>query len=312
MKRPDSESGQSPHWANIQEAGSLLGIRLLHGLYRLGGRRAFSLLLYPVMAYFYWRRPVARQASREYLQRLQQQGLSGTLSSFQHFLAFGHSLLDRLLCWQPSPRLGPIALQQPAKAAPGLILTAHIGNMELSRILASRQPGVRINILLHSTHAERFNRMLRQLNPDSQINLLQVTDLNPASVMQLAAKIEQGEFIVMAADRIPVNNPAATRTRPFLGQPAAFPIGPWLLAHALGCPVYFLSSLTDGHGYRVQLQPLYDRLHLPRASREAQLTELIDQLALRLQQLCTEAPYQWFNFYPFWAKPSAADQQGPA
>lgn len=295
------------HWAQIDEAGALIGIRFLFGLYRLAGRWPLRLVLYPVVLYFYCRRRLARQASRDYLHRLtaDRPDWHRRLHPFRHFIVFAETLLERLLCWAPAGAQIQADVELRAAPVPGLILTAHVGNLDLSRVLARHYGGAKLNILLHSRHAEKFNRMLHQLNPASQINLLAVTDISPATAMLLADKIAAGEFIVIAADRIPVQNLAATLQRPFLGQPAAFPTGPWLLAHALQCPVYWLSSIKLADRYRIRFELLHQRLCLPRAQRAAGLSAAIDDFSQRLQQLCHEAPYQWFNFYPFWAEPAA-------
>ena len=35
-------------------------------------------------------------------------------------------------------------------------------------------------MLLHTMHATRFNQLLAQVNPDSELNFMQVTELTPA------------------------------------------------------------------------------------------------------------------------------------
>src|SRR5690606_25402841 len=59
------------HWSRTPERGSLLGMQIMLASYRLLGRRGFSLLLYPVIGYFWLTGRAQRQASQAYLARLE-------------------------------------------------------------------------------------------------------------------------------------------------------------------------------------------------------------------------------------------------
>ena len=57
------------------------------------------------MFYFLLRRPIARRASLQYLEKFQREypdslpGKPGLWLVFRHFLAFGRSLLDKYVAW---------------------------------------------------------------------------------------------------------------------------------------------------------------------------------------------------------------------
>jgi predicted LPLAT superfamily acyltransferase len=69
----------------------------------------------------------------------------------------------------------------------------------------------------------------------------------------------------------------------------------------LGCPVFLLFCLKQGKRFRVIYEPFAELIRLPRAGREAALKDAVQRYALRLQERCLSAPYQWFNFYAFWS-----------
>ena len=125
------------------------------------------------------------------------------------------------------------------KIAGGVLVVAHFGNLEVRAGWAARKD-LRLSILVHTAHAERFNRVLNRINPQSAERLLQVTDVDTATIAHLATRVELGDFVVIAADRVPVTSERVLDA-PFLGADAAFPIGPWVLAAALDCPVYWLA-----------------------------------------------------------------------
>lgn len=311
------------HWASIGEAGVSAGLWFLYWVYCLAGRRVFHLLLWPVAWYFAAMRRTTWNASREYLERV------GVLTAdaglwtrwrrvTRHVFTFADVLLDKLLVWSGALDLADARIEHDERfeadvrsGRGGVLVVAHLGNLEALRALGTRLPQLRMKILVHTRHAQRFNRVMTRLNPASAANLLQVTDLDAALAAELAASVERGEFVVIAADRVPVSGPARTLALPFLGHAAPFPIGPWVLAAALGCRVYWLACLNEPHPdpklrkrkfrYTLQCELLSERVRLPRGDRAKALQEIMAIYVARLEAGCLRAPYAWFNFYPFWS-----------
>jgi len=303
----------SRHWAAMEERGVLWGMRFLLGVYLLFGRPAFRLLLYPVVGYYFVVNRQARAASQDYLRRLHRfaprLGLDSRLShSYRHFLSFAECLLDKIVVWLGRFDTDTVTfhhrdrfLELLERGQGGVIVTAHLGNLEVCRALADFRKGLRLNILVHTKHAEKFNRLLASVDKSRNMTLIQVTDIDPTTAILLQEKVRRGEFVVLVGDRIPIGSPERVVRLPFLGQPAPFPQGPWLLAHLLQCPVFTLFCYRNG-GYHIHFDPLYDRVRLPRGrdARQAAIAECARAFVDRLQGHCLRAPLQWFNFYPFW------------
>jgi predicted LPLAT superfamily acyltransferase len=229
----------------------------------------------------------------------------------RHFAAFAEAILDKLLLWGGLfPVDGTVfhgekqMIAAIAAKRGGLLICSHLGNLELCRVLSKRRAGLKLNVLVHTKHAQAFNRMLAQLDPDSQLNLMQVSEMSPATAMLLNQKVEQGEFVVIAGDRIPVSPNPRVVSAPFLGAAAPFPIGPYVLASLLKCPAYLLFSMQTPRGPEVHFELFRESIRLPRARRDDALAELVTDYAARLEHFCRRAPLQWFNFYDFWHLPS--------
>ena len=185
-------------------------------------------------------------------------------------------------------------------------MVSHIGNFELCRAMAKRRnKGMKLNIFVHTRHAQRFNHLLRELAPDSQLDLIQVTDFSPATAVMLAEKVAAGEFIVIAGDRVPVTAGPVLKVD-FLGAEAPMPFGPYLIASMLHCPLLVLMAHRDQQGTHVHVRELSAEVRLPRGQREAAAQVLAQAFADELAQACRVMPLQWFNFFPFWATPSTA------
>ncbi|WP_150046681.1 MULTISPECIES: LpxL/LpxP family acyltransferase [Methylomonas] len=305
---------ETGHWAAMQETSVIWGIKTLVWIYRRFGRHAFRLILRPVVSYYFLTGRVARQASLEYLQQLAAYfpdlGLRpGWRLSYRHFVGFGETLLDKIVAWMglidPAsvdfPNR-PVLLEMIAQKRGALLLSGHIGNLEICQAVAHQRGQIRLNILVHTRHAEKFNRLLGASGSNT-IKLIQVTELNPAVAIDLQSKIEAGEFVVMVGDRIPVSG-VRTVTADFLGRPAEFPQGPYLLASLLRCPVFTLFCYRTEGRFQIRLQPFSEPIRIPRnpEQREQHLQQLARRYAERLEQHCHAAPLQWFNFYPYWGK----------
>ncbi|HEY3154480.1 MAG TPA: hypothetical protein VGK65_22665 [Candidatus Binatia bacterium] len=165
-------------------------------------------------------------------------------------------------------------------------------------------PGLKMTALIHTKHAQRFNQLLAELNPESQLNLMQVTEVSANTAVLLEEKIVQGEFVAIAGDRIPVTLKPRVAFANFLGASAPFPVGPYILANLLQCPVYLLFTLRCGRTSEIHFELFRQSIRLPRDDRDRALAELVAEYAVRLEHFCRRAPLQWFNFYEFWRLPT--------
>lgn len=184
-----------------------------------------------------------------------------------------------------------------------VLIVSHHGNPEVARALMA--PGLRdrLTVLVHTRHAENFNRVLRQFRPEAAMRLIQVTEIGPEIAIQLKERVERGEWVAIAGDRVPVLSAGRVVMAPFLGQDAPFSQGPYVLASVLGCPVRLLFCWRDSPGrWRMALQTLADRVALPRGRRTEAIAALAAGYAARLEDHCRRHPLQWYNFFDFWAQ----------
>lgn len=298
----------SRHWAAINEVSFVGGMRLLFWIWRAFGRWPFRAVLYPVLAWYVLTKPAPRRASLDYLRRVGAgTGLRGVM---QHFASFAESILDKMLLWGGLFKTGDVqyhgigqmnAILDQKRGA--LLICSHLGNLELCRVLSRRRRDLNLTVLVHTKHAQAFNRMLAALDPGSQLNLMQVTEMTPATAMLLSEKVAQGGFVVIAGDRVPVSPKPRVAVAQFLGSPAPFPVGPYVMASILQCPAYLLFSMQRDGKPEVHFELLRESVRLPRKGRDAALAELAAEFAARLEYHCRRAPLQWFNFYDFWYLP---------
>lgn len=306
------------HWANIGEVTSVAGIKMLFVLHRVLGRWPFRIVVYPAMLFYILRHPLARKASQQYLTRVSRSQHptapeASLWQSVKHFGAFAENILDKLRIWAGEMKPAEVTFHdyhiindEIQAGRGGLIFVTHLGNVEITRALPTRKNGVRLTVLVHTKHAESFNSLLAELDPASTMNIVQVTEISADTVIRLRERVDRGEYIVIAGDRIPISGQPRVAVAPFLGAPAGFPVGPYVLASLLQCPTYLLFCIPEQGMYHVYFERFRERITLPRASRDAALRELATEFASRLAHYCQRAPLQWFNFYDFWEMPHSA------
>jgi predicted LPLAT superfamily acyltransferase len=318
-ERPASTPTDEPRpeaWWRIAERGSQLGMRLLALSCQLFGRRFTALWLHPVVAYFLLTGRAARAASDNYFAHLNAVAPTadtprpGWLSAYRHMLAFARSGFDKLAAWSGRVSDTDVTFDDPAafealiaSGKGALVIGAHLGNLEMMRALAVRGNRAKVTAVVYTEHARRFNQVLASSNREFARHLLEVGDFGPETAVLMQQRIDAGELLVIVGDRVPAREAGRTIDAQFLGASAPFAQGPYVLAHALGCPVYLFFCLKERDGYRMYFEPFAERIELPRRERAQYLAAWAQRYALRLEHYCRKAPYQWFNFFDFWASP---------
>lgn len=302
------------HWSSVRESGTVIGLRFLYQLHRLCGRRSFRAVLWPVALWFTLTRGDLRRASQDFLRTHAERfpdrwppGGARRRDTVRHFHAFGETILDKALAWTDKPVETDFSLRdEPLVRATlddprgQLVIGSHLGNLEYCRGFMQDTHARTVNVLVHDRHSANFVEAMARLSPDSRMNVYQVDELDVGRVLDLKARIDAGEWLFIAGDRVPLSGNDRTAVVPFLGRPARFPVGPYLLAKTLGCPVKLMFAWREGDTVRVDLRSFSEAIDLPRKQREAALHDYAARFAQALEERAHHAPFQWFNFFAYW------------
>ena len=168
---------------------------------------------------------------------------------------------------------------------------------------AGRSEGLRLSIVVDARSAERVAHVVRELSPAANLTVISVDPDGISTALRIREAVSRGELVGILADRSTSKDERNVEVE-FLGGRAPFPTGPYLVAHALGCPVYQVFGLfTAPNRYDLFCEPFAERVRIGRdehGSREPALEAYAQRYADNLARQARRAPYNWFNFYPFW------------
>ncbi|MGF6710773.1 putative LPLAT superfamily acyltransferase [Luteibacter sp. W1I16] len=304
------------HWKQ-REGGGLFAIWLIRTIALKLGRGVARLLLYPITLYFFLRRADERAASRAYLTRVLDRPVSG-YDVFRHIHMFAATLLDRMFFLAHGERdfvvdvEGLAELDRCIDAGRGVLLIgSHQGSFEALRALGARRPDVPLRVVLDKQKTPALTAMLEALAPDVGAAVIDASRGGASVALAMAEGAAQGGMVALLADR--GHQGEATCRVPFLGTPAPFPAGPWLLASALKIPVVLCMGIyLGGNRYRLIFEAFSDGIDIPRARRAAALESVVARYAARVEHYARLYPFNWFNFYDFWQETGPADEPAAA
>jgi predicted LPLAT superfamily acyltransferase len=293
-----------PGWLEQPERGSPAAMRLALWLMLKLGRRLGRMLLFPILAYFLLFAPRARRASASYLRRAL--GRRATLAGVaRHFHAFASTMQDQFYLLAGKHGEFEVTLEAPAQAQSlmrrkggCILLGSHLGSFEILRARGMAEGLPPVNMLMYLENAEKSGRLLRTLAPELESRIIPLG--RPDALLRVHECLARGELVGMLGDRAWRNERSCSLD--FLGAPARFPLGPLLVAGLLRAPVVLFFGLYVGRGrYEIRLEPFADAIALDPHDRDASVRPWVERYARRLEHHCRLTPYNWFNFYDFWA-----------
>ncbi len=298
-----AEALPAHRWTALPERGTPSSLRLIAWIAVHIGRRAARLLLYPITLYFVISARAARRVSYEYLKRVR--GCPPHWwHVFRHFHCFAATILDRVYLLRGEFEHFGVTLHEKEilhrqiESGKGCILLgSHFGSFEVLRTLGVTQQDFPLKVLMDIGHNQNITRFLDALN--HKIASTVIVPDRPDTLLRVKESLDAGFLVGMLGDRVSSGD-KTTQCR-FFGAPATFPAGPILIAAMMHCPVIlFFGLYRGGKRYEIYFEHFADDVILNRDHRAEDIQHWMRRYAERLEHYARLAPYNWFNFYPFW------------
>jgi len=298
-----NRASEADRWASLPERGTPLSLRAIAWIAIHIGRWGARLLLYPITLYFVITAHAARRTSYEYLKRLRGEPVHWW-HVFHHFHCFAATILDRVYLLRGEFERflvtvhGKEILDRQIESSKGsVLLGSHLGSFEMLRALGVMQRSVPLKVLMDAEHNQNITHFFDALNPTVAGTV--IAPDRPDTLIRVKENLDAGCFIGMLGDR--VSGGDKTTQCEFLSAHATFPAGPVLVAATMRCPVIlFFGLYRGGNSYEIHFEHFADEIILDRDHRARDIQLWMQRYAQRLEHYARLAPYNWFNFYPFW------------
>lgn len=177
-------------------------------------------------------------------------------------------------------------------------LCSHLGNINAMRTFfrsGTVIEDIKVNLFLEAKQCKIFKSFIDKISSDNPIVTYPVEEIDLTTSIELKDKLDSGEIIFMAGDRIAPNNDNAVFQTDFLGRKVNFPIGAFKFGMLMGAPIYFIACTKEKHDkYAIHIQK-FEFI----GKRQEKLEELERQYVKFLEKLTSKYPYQFYHFYDF-------------
>ena len=290
-------------WTALPERGTPAALRLIHWTARVFGRSIARLLLFPTTLYFLFSGHNARRMSYEYLGRVRDRP-AHWWHVFRHLYYFAATILDRVYLltgefhrFDVKFHQRALLHQQVERGQGCILLGSHLGSFEVLRALGVTHAEYPLKVLMDIEHNENLTRFLDALNPEIASTVI-VPD-RPDTLLKVKENLDAGFLVGTLGDR-PTSDGKTAQCQ-FLGAPATFPIGAIVISAVMHCPVIlFFGIYRGGNRYEIYFEKFADEIVLNRERRTEDIQHWTQRYVDRLEYHTRLAPYNWFNFYPFW------------
>jgi predicted LPLAT superfamily acyltransferase len=265
-------------------------------------------VLHPIALYFVLFAPTARRHSLRYLSRALGRPARWS-DAYRHVHSFAATILDRVYLLRGRLDLFDLRLQgvdaidqAMAEGHGAFLLGAHLGSFEVLRTAGCAQGKLRVAMVMYPDNARKINAALSAVAPDAKPEIIALGRMD--SMLAVRDWLDGGGLAGMLGDRVLHDSSQHGKELrvSFLGREARFTDGPFRLAALLRRRVIFMAGLyLGGNRYEVRFEPLADfTQRCDAAERERRIRGAVCSYVARLESLCREHPYNWFNFHDFW------------
>ncbi|HOG24906.1 MAG TPA: lipid A biosynthesis (KDO)2-(lauroyl)-lipid IVA acyltransferase [Bacteroidales bacterium] len=294
-------SEKKPAWKGTTGGGNF-GQRALLLLFRYVDIRVGYAILGLVIPFYMIFNQSGYKAIKDYFRRIGYKGNVNYHIYRNHYL-FGQMMMDKFYLFARKKNIFKSRVTdwdqftELLKGKGGFLISgAHAGNFEICGYFL-QQRLKKLNAVVFGGESA-----FMQENRASALsgNMAELIPVSPdmSHLFTIKSALEKGEMVSMPSDRL--FGSTKSFSFPFLGSPANFPMGSFLLAAQLDVPMVSLYVMRErGMKYHIICKQMSVDRSQYRNSREI-ARALCQAYVEQLENVLKSYPHQWFNFYDFW------------
>lgn len=294
-------------WYEVKEqAAGHTRLMLLWYIYKIAGKKPVKFIVFFVTLFAFLGAPQIRKCSQKF-QKIAS-GNGSIIQAFKHFLSYAYSLVDTMEIYLDSFGIQNIyfadendkqTLYKDFFAKKGVcFLCSHLGNISAMRTFfksGTEIDWIKVNMFLEVNQCKIFKNFLSEIACDNPISVYPVENIDLTTSMEIKDKLDTGEIMFIAGDRVSAHNIDTVFTTKFLDHDADFPVGAFRFALVMDVPIYFIVCTKEKDGkYAIRLKKFVSN-----ANRHERLAALQTQYINFLEDLTKKYPLQFYHFYDF-------------
>ena len=292
-----------PQWQG-KSRGNRLGYRIfVFVVQTLGVAPAYFLLRFVALYYFLFSWSTWNHIYRYFRRRHHFPLLRAIGSVYSNYYVFGQTILDKIVVmagirnrftfdFDGEEHLHTIV----DGGKGGILLSGHVGNWEVAGHLLKRIK-TRINVVMYDAEHEKIKSYMEEVTGGRNFNVIVIKD-DLSHVYAIGEALQKNELICLHADRFVEGS--TTESLVFLGGPAPFPVGPFVLAATFNVPVSIVFAFKESslHYHFYGSPPVSRNENEPKNEFKRRLME---NFVGQFEEKVKRYPVQWFNYYNFWS-----------
>lgn len=284
-------------WFEVKErSAGRKRLILTYFLYKFFGKKALEIIAFFVTFFTFVSASDLRKYSKKYLQIM---GLKPSFKNmFCHFFNYAMAQVDKIDALAGKFDVTKIWLSGDTekfysciKSKKGAVcLFSHVGNIEIMRALLQKD-SVNVSVFMSKKQAQIFRNFLESISIEQKISVYPVEEIGPNTILELKQKIDKGEFVFLAGDRISQTASERKIEVTMLGRKVDFPLGSYKFAELIETPVFFVAALKQKNLYNITVKNF-------QTFKKCAAQMAVD-FAVFISDCASSEPLQFYHFYDF-------------
>jgi predicted LPLAT superfamily acyltransferase len=225
---------------------------------------------------------------------------------YRHFFSFGMSLIDKyafLLRGKSPFSLESIREDVIAQALGNgrgvILLGAHIGNWEIAGNLLSKRINAPDHFVMVDAETSAMRALFKKAFDSRKTFIIPIGADGFDLMFSVRDALKKNGIVCMHGDR---STGSKGQKHNFLGEDVTFPLGPFAIGAATGAPIVPIMVTKSGlrkYVFKAYAPILFEGI--TPENRDKYIFTAMERYVGILEQVVKEKPYEWFNFYTFWA-----------
>ncbi|MGN0013814.1 MAG: hypothetical protein ACI37T_00170 [Candidatus Gastranaerophilaceae bacterium] len=284
-------------WFEVKErSAGRKRLILTYFLYKFLGRKILKVIAFFVTFFTFLTATDLRRYSKKNQRIL---GLKPSLkNTFCNFLNYALAQVDKIEVFSKKFDINNILINGDVekfysciKSSKGAVcIFSHVGNIEIMRALLKKD-NVKVSAFMSKKQAQIFRNFLESFSDNQNFSIYAVEEIGLNTIIELKQKIDNGEFVFLAGDRI--SKTAAERKIEVIifGEKVDFPLGSYKFAELLDVPVFFVAALKQKNLYNIIVKNF-------KTSKKC-ASKMAFDFAAFLSDCASTEPLQFYHFYDF-------------